>query len=146
MKIKEISSSTNAVLKRVRALDDRAERKESGLFLIEGRTLLEEALRKQVELDNVVTTRSFMEDEISKELTANLPTINIVSDAVFKTLYTTRTSCGIIATAVQSKTRFEQCFVPVRPLIVVGDQIQDPGNLGTIMRSCLAFGVDSLVL
>jgi RNA methyltransferase, TrmH family len=146
MKIKEISSSTNAVLKRVRALDDRTERKESGLFLIEGRTLIEEAIRKQVELDNVVTTRSFMEEEIDQELTANLPTINIVSGAVFKTLYTTNTSCGIVATAVQPKTDFEKCFAPAHPFIVVGDQIQDPGNLGTIIRTCLAFGVDALVL
>jgi TrmH family RNA methyltransferase len=40
----------------------------------------------------------------------------------------------------------QQCFSPTQPLIVVGDQIQDPGNLGTIMRNCQAFGVDSLVL
>jgi len=146
MKVKEISSATNAVLKRVRALDDRAERKESGLFLIEGRTLIEEAIRNQVELDNVVTTRPFMEKEIDQKLTASLPTVNIVSDAVFKTLYTTSTSCGMIATAVQPKSSLEQCFAPVHPLMVVGDQIQDPGNLGTIMRTCLAFGVDSLVL
>jgi TrmH family RNA methyltransferase len=146
MQIKEITSSANSVLKQVRALEDRTERKESGLFLVEGRTLIEEALRKKIELDNVVTTRSFIDDEIDPKLTASLPTINIVSDAVFKTLYTTSTSCGIIATAVQPKWRFEQCFSPSQPLIVVGDQIQDPGNLGTIMRNCLAFGVDSIVL
>jgi TrmH family RNA methyltransferase len=149
MKPREIASSTNAFLKRVRSLSTRAGRKQHKLILLEGRKLVEEALLRNIDLVDLVTTKSYLEDSANQSLFAqleNVINISLVDDRIFKTLYTTTTTCGIIATAKQPQQDLSTCFAAEKPLLVVADQVQDPGNLGTIIRTCLAFKADGLIL
>jgi len=147
LKVQEINSSQNAVIKRVRSLDNRAARKESGLFLLEGKKLIEEAQAKSIELIDIITTREFLERELQDQLlVSNLDHLSVVSDQLFKTLYTTATSCGIVASAVQPTAQLSPLLEKESVLLVIGEEVQDPGNLGTILRNCLAFGVDALIL
>jgi RNA methyltransferase, TrmH family len=147
LKVQEINSSQNAVIKRIRSLDNRAARKECGLFLLEGKKLIEEAQANKIDLIDIVTTREFLEEELTDQLPlANLDHVSVVSDQLFKTLYTTTTSCGIVASAVQPTAHLSPLLEKENVLLVIGEEVQDPGNLGTIVRNCLAFGVDALIL
>ena len=144
--VREILSNTNATLKRLRSLQTRSAREQSGLFLIEGRKLIAEAHSKKIELVDVVVSQTFADTELDEEMESHFESVSIVNDQLFKSLYTTTSTCGIVASANQPFHTLESCLKAKDALIVVGDAIQDPGNLGTVVRSCLAFSVDCVVL
>jgi TrmH family RNA methyltransferase len=146
MNFKEIKSASNSLLKLMRKLHTKAERRQSGLFLLEGKKLINDAIERGIEINDAVISTSFYEDEIHPDFLGEIESISVVSDALFKDLYTTSTSCGIIATAAQPDHTLEDCFNSKEPLLVIGEAIQDPGNLGTIMRNAFAFGADALIL
>ena len=146
MKVKDIASPTNPLFKKVRRLDDSGDRKELGLFLIEGPKLISEALRKNVEIVDLIASKSFFDrDFIGAEL-GEIDTIAVVEDKVFKTLCTTNTSCGILATAKVRHDSLEEVLRERSGVFIIGERIQDPGNLGTIIRTALAFDAAGLIL
>ncbi len=133
-------------MKRLRSLQTRCEREKSGLFLIEGRKLIAEARHKNIELIDIVVSQTFADTELDEEMDSHFESVSIVNDQIFKSLYTTTSTCGIVASANQPFHTLQSCLKTNDALIVVGDAIQDPGNLGTVVRSCLAFSVDCVVL
>jgi len=146
MNFKEITSASNSLLKLMRKLHTKSERKQSGLFLLEGKKLISDAIESDIELNDAVVSQSFYEEEELPEFLEDIDSISVVSDSLFKDLYTTSTSCGIVATAVQPEHTLDDCLGVKEPLLVIGEAIQDPGNLGTIIRNAFAFGADGLIL
>jgi len=146
MQIKEISSSANPLLKTVRSLHDRHGRKKSGLFVLEGVKLLEEAVKNGVELKDVIASRSFWKDGLPGLLQVDLEELVVVDDNLFAQLATTETPQGILATAELIASDLTAVLKHESALILVADSVQDPGNLGTIARAGLAFGATALVL
>lgn len=146
MKIKDVKSVNNPLVRKIRSLDEGALRKKLGLFLLEGPKMVIEALERNFNLVDVVASRSFFEKGGAHEALKNLSGLAVLEDKIFNSLCTTASSCGILATAQRCKYRLEDLLPKTDSLIVYGDCIQDPGNLGTIIRTAVAFGASGLIL
>lgn len=136
-----ITSTTNPKVKDVIRLRDKAsERRARGLFVVEGRRIAEEIPAERIEA--LYVAESFrMEDWHGADL--SLPFVEAVSDAVMAKMADTVTPQGILAVVRQEMPSLEE--VAKGGLILLLDRIQDPGNLGTIIRTAEACGADGIV-
>lgn len=136
-----IASIQNPKVKEWAKLHSRKEREKKGRFLVEGVHLVEEALKS----GNV----EYLLLEEGKEHPAgligiheNIHVIN-VSKAVMKKIADTETPQGIAAIVKMKK----EIFIPQEPfLVLLLDRIQDPGNLGTLIRTADAAGFHGVAL
>ena len=140
-----ISSPHNPKLKLVRALQGRAkERREAGAFLAEGIRLVEEAVisnwRFRFALyDETVNERGM---SLVERLKSQGVDVEEVSTILMKSLSETETPQGILAVV-----EFTNLPIPNSPtFILIPDQIRDPGNLGTLLRTAAAAGVQAVLL
>ena len=118
------------------------ERKREQAFVIEGRKMFEEAPADRVKM--IVASESFCK---SKEGAALLKgkKFDVVSDSIFETLSDTKTPQGILAVVKQQPYSFEELLGKDRAsFLLILDHLQDPGNLGTIMRAAEAAGVTGI--
>jgi len=145
MKITPITSTANPLLKSIRGLRRRAAREKSGLFLIEGSKLIAEAMRLRVTVKEIVVSQTFLQSGLGAAHDADIKALAVVDDREFAELSTMDTPEGIIAVAEMPHSRSERVFAGESPLVVIADAIQDPGNLGTIMRTALAASVSGMI-
>lgn len=146
MQVKEIASTANPLIKTVRSLHDRSGRKKSGLFLLEGTKLLHEALSNDVDLQDIIVSRTFWKNGMPGMPETDRDELILVEDNIFSQLATTETPQGVLAVASIKTGSLKEVLSIEKPLIVVSDAVQDPGNLGTIMRASLAFGATGMIL
>jgi TrmH family RNA methyltransferase len=140
-----ITSSQNSKIKLVRSLQGRAkERREAGAFLVEGVRLVDEAANShwgfQFALyDETLSERGKLQIEGLK-----LKGINVeeVSTNIMKSLSETETPQGILAVLNDSRLALPNSL----NFILIPDQIRDPGNLGTLLRTAAAAGVQAVFL
>ena len=139
-----LTSPQNPKLKLVRALQGRAKaRRKENAFLVEGVRLLEEAVAAKWEIRFVLYDRSL--SERGKELLQFLEDVEIeeVDSALLKSVSDTENSQGILAVLEYNA----QLPIPDSPtFLLILDQIRDPGNLGTLLRTATAAGVDAVIL
>lgn len=139
---KDVTSKENSVYKLIKALSRKKVRKNSGLFFMEGTRLLEEAINKGVKIKYLIIN----------ETAENVPKINQdcqvlrLPNNLFKKISETVSPQGIIAVAKQIEISLTDIILGENPLIVVLNGLQDPGNLGTIIRSSAAAGVTAVLL
>ncbi len=145
MKVDAITSSSNPLLKKVRALHQRAFRAKYAAYLIEGERLLEEALLKDVQLEEIIASETFFKQGLGRLSDANLARLVTVPDALFAELAETTNPSGILAIARITAHSPNQLFSAKNPLVVIADAIQDPGNLGTLIRTSLAASASGLI-
>ncbi len=139
-----ITSTSNTKVKLVRSLSRRKERYAARQFVIEGVRLIEEAVDAQIVPALVLHTASVEDDARARALLdrvhAATPEIFEVSDAVMQAASSTETPQGIIAVVP-----FVELPMPAQPqLVLILDAVRDPGNVGTILRSARAAGVDAV--
>ncbi|SRR5579875_646137 len=146
MKISPITSETNQLLKRIRGLRQRSMREKTGLFLAEGAKLVAEAVSKGVRVKDVLVSQSFLKEGLGDSHAANIAAVSVVEDRLFAEVTTTEGPCGIVAVAEMPRWSPEQLFSGRAPLVVIADAIQDPGNLGTMIRTALAASASGLIL
>lgn len=145
MQVDSIVSSTNPLLKKARALHQRAFRDKFSAYLIEGERLVEEALLKGVILEQIIASETFFKNGLGRLSDANLARLVTVPDKLFDEISTTTNPQGVLALAAISPVSPKVLFKQKSPLIVIADSIQDPGNLGTLMRTCLAANASGLI-
>lgn len=140
-----ITSSQNPKLKLVRALLGRAkERREAGMFVIEGVRLVEEAVKANWPIQFALFSSGLSErgEDLIKTLTANHTDVEEVSGDLLQSASQTETPQGILAVLPLADLP-----TPDSPnLILIPDQIRDPGNLGTLLRTAAAAGVQAALL
>lgn len=146
MKITPIISDSNPLLKKLRGLQNRSQREKTGLFLIEGTKLVAEAFAKDITIEAVIVSKSYLEEGLPQLPSVNLSTVSMVEDKLFGKLTTTEGPCGIIAIGRIPHSRVDDLFSVQAPLIVIAEAIQDPGNLGTMIRTALAAGASGMIL
>lgn len=137
-----ITSSQNTKLKLVRTLQGRAkERREAGAFLAEGVRLVEEARAAGWPFRFVLHNSQL--SERGKALIERLDGVDVeqVEDALFESVSETETSQGILAAL--DLPNFELSNLASLTFILIPDQIRDPGNLGTLLRSAAAAGAQA---
>jgi len=140
-----ITSRTNPLITEICALKDRKKREESGLFFFEGRKLLTEALASpKLNISRILLTAE------AAESFPTLPTdkVTLVSDSVADKLSQVGTHDGVFCTAFcqEDLHRPFASAVPNGGRALMLSSVRDPGNLGTIIRTAYAFGIDHLVL
>ncbi len=141
-----ITSPSNPKIQYVRALARRRTRQRERRFIAEGVRLLEEALRAGTVPALVFFTGSVGTAARGRALLAELrergvPTLR-VSDAVMRAMSDTQTPQGILAVLP-----FPQIAPPPDPsLLLIVDGMRDPGNLGTLLRTAEAAGVQEVFL
>src|SRR5690625_1228414 len=125
-----ITSTQNTQVKKWKKLHTRKERMKTGLFLVEGFHLIEEAKKSNWKIKEVIIREG---TEAPSRCEEQLMTV--VSDVVFQHIAQTNTPQGIIA-VIEMKKQTE--FTGNQAMLI--DRIQDPGNLGTIIRTADAAG------
>jgi TrmH family RNA methyltransferase len=142
-----IRSRSNAFVRRLRSLEDRGA--EEGLALLEGPKLLEEALSSGVEVVEAAAAprveKSARGQRLIRELEAAGTVVRWVHDEVLETLSEAEASQGIVALARRPTFQREQ-LVRGKPLVVVMAGLQNPGNVGGLMRSAEAAGATGACL
>lgn len=140
-----ITSSQNPKLKLIRALMGRAkERREANAFVVEGVRLVEEAINSHWKLrfvlyDETLSERGKSQVESLKSLGVE---VDEIPTSLMKSISETETPQGILAVL-----EFTQLPIANRPdFILIPDRIRDPGNLGTLLRSAAATGVQAVFL
>ena len=132
--MEHITSLKNPKVAAWKALKDRKGRRESGCFLVEGRKMVEEALASAFDVETVLVQEGM---ELPDGLT--MPVYELPAH-VLAAVCDTKTPQGIAA-VVRMK---EQSALGKH--IVVLDGVQDPGNVGTIIRTADAAGLDGVLL
>ncbi len=135
-----ISSRANARVKQLRGAFGGQARLSGGMVAIEGEHLLEEALRSGMVLKTVFVAEG-------REVPAMVPRgveLLRLTDEVFGSVVETQSPQGVAALLVPPVRRMEDVLRGV-PLILIAAGLQDPGNLGTLVRSAEAFGATGVV-
>jgi RNA methyltransferase, TrmH family len=138
-----LTSTQSPLVKLFKKLQTAKDRRETQLFLLEGTHLIEEACTVHYPLQTVCCTEKWQEHhpELWSQLIATEARVELVSDEVIRSIATTVNPDGIVAIA--ARLALDPPPIPAR-LTLVLSKIQDPGNLGTIIRTAAAVGVDGL--
>jgi len=141
-----LTSIQNPLVKQFRKLHRTKYRREQHLFLLEGTHLLESALKVNYPLETVCCTPQWQlrHPELWENLTKCTERAEIVSPEVMQAIATTVNPDGVVALA-QCQTNNTPPLTNTNLLLVL-ERLQDPGNLGTIIRSAVATNVDGLWL
>ena len=140
-----ITSSDNRWLKRFRRALRQAEAAEDGLVGIEGARLVEDALRSGIEVAALLVSPSG--EERLRQLRTFLPqdaSLLRTTDRLFAGVADTQTPQGIAALVRPRVAQFDD-LVRGLALVVVLAGVQDPGNVGTTLRSAEAFGASGVI-
>ena len=140
--MREIRSKDNKIWKRCEQLTMRKYRDRSGLYLIEGENLLDEAIRNHVRIETVL-----VREDCQKALPPEAADKAFLLDArLFDKLAQTVTSQGMLAVVAKAEVRKEDFIGLPGSNFIVLDRLQDPGNIGTILRTADAAGYRLAIL
>ena len=131
-----ITSKDNEIIKHIRKLKEKKYRDESNEYIIEGLKLIEEAIEEKVNIKRIVVCEECLKDsEIEQRFLYKIAKYDCiyVSDKIFGLLTDVVNPQGMLA--VIEKEGSEDKINYTEDIIVVLDGIQDPGNLGTILRT-----------
>lgn len=137
-----ITSAQNPKIKLLQELQQKSSmRRKHGLFVVEGRREIERCIQKGYRLDTV-----FVCPEISgSEWTGEERVVRISPIIYNKVAYRGGTE-GVIAEVATQEHRLHDLQLPNNPLVVVLESVEKPGNLGAVLRSADAAGVDAVIV
>lgn len=138
-----VTSRGNARVKQLRAaFADGGQRGAGELVAIEGEHLLEEAVRSGLRLEML-----FLDDRraVPAWVPRETPRLRL-AEAVFASAVETRSPQGLAALVMPPRFGMEDVLRAEAPLLVIAVGLQDPGNLGTLIRSAEAFGASGVLL
>nr|WP_294696086.1 RNA methyltransferase [uncultured Friedmanniella sp.] len=135
-------------MRSARRLLRRKERTASGTFLAEGRQAVTEALRRPGAAVDLLVANGALErhqDLLAEAVEAGVA-VWTVPDAQLASLADTVTPQGILAVCRTVDVDLDEALAGSPRLVVLCDQIRDPGNLGTVLRCADAFGADAVLV
>lgn len=135
----EITSLTNDKIKDLVKLHQRKYRNDSKYFLVEGKKSFEDIIDSKIEIQDI-----FILNTDYEKLNIKSDKITLCSEPVMKKLSTTDSTANIITVAIKQKTDIE--LIKHSKTIALFEDIKDPGNLGTIIRSAAAFNIGAIIL
>ncbi|MGB9858088.1 MAG: TrmH family RNA methyltransferase [Dictyoglomaceae bacterium] len=143
-----ISSRHNAEIQEILQLRDKKKRREKGKCIVEGWRLLKDAWRSGIYIQKVYISKSFFgkkEKEV-EEFLFFVP-YSIVDDSLMSKISLLETPPGILGVLpLFLKPSWELISKEKKSIVLLSDGIQDPGNLGTLIRIAEGLGVSALIL
>lgn len=146
--MKNITSSENEIYKSFARLYKRKYRDREGLYVIEGINLTEEALKNGAKLKSVFLRKGFDSDTVLNDLLARVADevpVYILSKELFDKTADTETPQGIAAVLAKPVYN-EESFFDETDNVIVLDRLQDPGNIGTVIRAADAAGFGGAII
>lgn len=141
-----ITSRRNPLVARLRALHQPRGRREQGLLLLEGTHLLQEVRRLGLQPERILATPAWLERHDGL-LPPGAPTVQPVSEEVLAAVATTEHPDGVVLTLpTAALPQASGGGEGGGGFVLALDQLQDPGNLGTLLRTALAAGVTEVWL
>ncbi|WP_077214189.1 TrmH family RNA methyltransferase [Bacillus dakarensis] len=137
--MKYIQSAKNPQVKQWKKLLTKKERDKTGTFLIEGFHLVEEALAANKVLDLIISEES----EMPQRWDFGSTPVTTVTNEIIKELSDTETPQGIFAVCEGEKSDITN--IEGKSFLLI-DSVQDPGNLGTMIRTADAAGIDAVIV
>lgn len=145
-----IISSNNSLIREIQMLKTKKQRDKKKKFFIEGLRFVEEALNSRTKIKDVIISEKFNEttssDLIIDRILKENYNINMVSDKIFKEISDTENPQGIMAILEYNHKNLDNIISEENNFIVILDCVQDPGNMGTIIRTADAAGVTGIVI
>ncbi len=141
-----ITSSSNNKIKQIIQMKKKAKvRAEAGLFLVEGIKMVEEALNFGVQ--EIYVAESKEQELLSNHSNVLQPgAYEVVSDKLFQDMSDTVTPQGILATVKMPSYSLEEQLAKSQGHWILLENVRDPGNLGTIIRSAEGAGATGVIL
>ncbi|ELC8464403.1 TrmH family RNA methyltransferase [Clostridium perfringens] len=138
----EIESKNNNLFKEIKKLKEKKHRIKSNKYLIEGLRFVEEAIKSKVSIDSIIFTESFNEKnpDLFLKINENIKLIQM-NEALLKQLCSTENPQGIVGVINMQNKELKS-----GELVVLVDKVQDPGNMGTIIRTAHAAGAAGIVM
>jgi TrmH family RNA methyltransferase len=147
-----IASRKNPLIRRIARLDqDAATRQEEGLYLLWGWKIVEEGLREPARLERILVGARVARQAAGRTLVRrarkeDLP-VSLVEEEVLNDVVPGAGDQGLLALARMSRATVEQMVNQVKdPIVLVADRIQDPGNMGTLIRLGEAAGIAGVLI
>mgnify|MGYP001476117647 CR=1 FL=1 len=138
-----ITSTGNGKVKRLVQLGTSARaRNEAGVFLAEGPRIFREI--PEEDLTGIFVSESFMAEN-ARSFPAGVP-VEVLTDRVFAHAADTETPQGILAVVRQKQASFREITNASAPFLLVLERIQNPGNLGTMLRTAECAGVTGIMI
>lgn len=145
-----LSNPGNPRLKEVQKLEKHAHRKATGLFSVEGLREINLAFKAGYEFDKIF----ICEEKIKETESYNLnflkiiadDKVNTVSEAAYDAIAYRGSTEGIVAVLKQKEHSLNDLALPENPLLLVIEGVEKPGNLGAMLRTADAVGVDAVLL
>ena len=145
--MKVISSKDNEIIKKIKSLKEKKYRDIENCYIIEGIKLVKEAIAENAKIKQIVVCEDCINDgEIDTDTLYEIAKFDVVyvTEKVFKTITDVKTPQGIIAVIeknnINSKIDYNQ------DIIIALDGVQDPGNLGTILRTVDSANLKQIIL
>lgn len=145
-----ITSKTNPKIKQLRALRQRKEREETGMFIVEGIAHVSCAIEAKARIEYLcyasdLLKSPFAQEMIQREAMSGMVCYDVPAD-VFTTISDKENPSGIIAVVHKPKENLQSLIFNPQSLFVALVSPQDPGNIGTILRTMDAVNASGLIL
>ena len=137
-----ITSTSNQQMKNLMLLMKKAKaRSEQGLFVVEGRKMFSEAPEEWIE--KVYVSETYYKEN---EESLNGKSYEVLSDTVFKAVSDTQTPQGILCLVKKPEYKLEELLQEEKTHLLILESVQDPGNLGTMMRTGEGAGISGIIM
>lgn len=139
-----ITSSSNAKIKNVMKLQKKGkERRQQAVFVVEGIKMFKEAPKERL-LEVYIAKSLYEKGSLEADLKGI--TYEVVEDSVFAQMSDTKTPQGILCVIKQSCYELEKMLAKANGTWMILEDIQDPGNLGTILRTAEGAGIEGVIM
>ncbi|MFW5981568.1 MAG: TrmH family RNA methyltransferase [Halanaerobiaceae bacterium] len=146
-----INSEQNSRVKYLKKLHDSRKRRKKGKFILEGYRIIKEAISAEAIIDQIFMTPSFYNQKEGKEIYSLLEqskkedSLILIEERLLYKIADTDNPQGILAITQENLAGLDDIFLNSKRILLI-DRIQDPGNLGTIIRTAVAAGIDGIII
>jgi len=138
-----ITSKDNEKIKHLKKLNQKKHRDEAGEFVVENLKIISDALRSGIVFESLFVTETFLQSQAERlpDILKRAGDYIVINEQVNKYFSSLETPSGICAVY-----KIKKRDIDFSNKIIYLNNVSDPGNLGTILRSALAFGFKNIVL
>ena len=146
-KMQQITSRENGLIKHIIKLKEKKYRKEYNEYIIEGVKIVEEAIEENAKIKQIIISQEAIESElVQKHLKEELQKIDYIQvpSNIFKLISEVEKPQGVLAIIEKEKTKEDIDYS--QDIILALDDLQDPGNFGTIIRTADSIGLKQILI